>query len=137
MSGLLLDTCALLWSADKGRHAGRLRAILADAWTGGTDLAVSPISAWELGNLVAARRMGFGMAPLAWFEGTVVAARLRVVDLTARILAVSTDLPDLPHRDPADRIIIATAREMGYRVVTRDRRILDYADKGHVMAVAC
>jgi PIN domain nuclease of toxin-antitoxin system len=49
----------------------------------------------------------------------------------------SSDLPDELHRDPADRIIIATAREYGLRLVTRDRKILDYADKGHLMALEC
>lgn len=137
MNGLLLDTCALIWSADTGRHTGNLESLLATAHDSGTDLAVSPISAWEIGNLVASRRMAFGMAPLLWFQTAADRAGLRVVDLTARILAASTDLPDFPNRDPGDRIIIATAREMGYRIVTRDSRILDYADKGHVLALAC
>ncbi len=81
--------------------------------------------------------MALGMSPLVWFETVVLRGRLRVDTLTAGVLVASTTLPDLDHRDPIDRIIIATARELGYRIVTRDRAILDYAEKGHVMALAC
>jgi len=137
LNGLLLDTCALIWSADPGRHAGRLKSVLEEAWESREPLATSAVSAWEIGNLVASRRMAFGLAPLVWFETVVERAALRVTELSARILVAATELPELPHRDPADRIIIATARELGYRIVTRDRRILDYAARGHVMALAC
>jgi PIN domain nuclease of toxin-antitoxin system len=41
------------------------------------------------------------------------------------------------HSDPADRLLIATARDLGVPLVTRDRRILDYAALGHVEAIAC
>jgi PIN domain nuclease of toxin-antitoxin system len=132
-----LDTCALIWSADADERAGKLQLLLSESWAKGGEVAVSPISAWEIGNLAASRRFAFAMAPLTWFESAVDRAGLRVLDLSARVLAAATELPDLPHQDPADRIIIATAREMGYQVVTRDRKILDYADKGHVMAMAC
>ena len=54
-----------------------------------------------------------------------------------RVLIASTDLPWETHSDPADRILIATAREYGLRILTRDRKILDYAAKGHVMALPC
>ena len=63
--------------------------------------------------------------------------RAKLAELGPRVLVASTELPEGMHRDPADRIIVATAREFGLRVVTRDRKILSYAEKGHVMAVAC
>ena len=47
------------------------------------------------------------------------------------------DLPDLAHRDPADRMLIATARRRDLILITRDRAILDYAAAGHVRAIAC
>jgi PIN domain nuclease of toxin-antitoxin system len=137
VSGLLLDTCALIWSADTTGAPAGLRVLLASAWRDDRTLAVSPISAWEIGTLAASGRATFGMSPFAWFQASTSRARLQETDLTAQILIASTDLPHLDHRDPADRIIIATAREFGYRIVTRDRKILDYADKGHVMALAC
>ena len=57
--------------------------------------------------------------------------------LTADILIDSSLLPGEIHGDPADRIIIATARALDLTVVTRDRHILDYAARGHVRALAC
>jgi len=49
----------------------------------------------------------------------------------------SSFLPGSLHRDPADRIIAATAREYGHTVITRDRALLDYARQGHLAAVEC
>lgn len=98
---------------------------------------VSPISAWELGNLVARNRLRFGRPVVAWFDEMAGRGGLKQADLNARVLAASTELPGEMNRDPADRIIVATAREYGMRIVTRDRKILDYAAQGHVMALEC
>ena len=57
--------------------------------------------------------------------------------MTPDRLVNSSNLPGDLHRDPADRIIIATARELGMTILTRDRMILDYAARGHVSAMAC
>ena len=51
------------------------------------------------------------------------------------VLLASSTLPGDLHGDPADRIIVATAREYGLRLVTRDRKVLGYAARGHVMAL--
>ena len=134
---LLLDTCALLWSAGADGRSDRLDGHLQRARAEDLDLWVSPITAWELGNLVDRKRIGLARPVLPWFEEMVARAGLKQTELTARVLAASTELPGDLNRDPADRIIVATAREFGMRLVTRDRRILDYADKGHVMALEC
>ena len=47
------------------------------------------------------------------------------------------ELPELTHRDPTDRMLIATARAHDLTLITRDRAILAYAAAGHVRAVAC
>ena len=53
------------------------------------------------------------------------------------VLVASTTLPGTPPNDPADRIIIATARAFGYVLATRDAKILEYGAQGHVRVVAC
>ena len=58
-------------------------------------------------------------------------------DMPIDVLVASSTMPGTPHGDPADRIIVATAREYGLRIVTRDAKILDYAARGHVLALAC
>ena len=57
--------------------------------------------------------------------------------MSVKILIASSFLPGSPPRGPADRIIAATARECGYQLVTRDSVLLDYAEQGHIQALAC
>lgn len=133
---LLLDTCALIWSTSNG-DAPKLRAHLLAAHESAQPIWISPISAWEIGNLAASGRIGMTRPVLPWFDEVVARAGARLAELGARVLVASTDLPGEVHRDPADRILIATAREFGLRIVTRDRKILDYAALGHVMALEC
>jgi PIN domain nuclease of toxin-antitoxin system len=53
------------------------------------------------------------------------------------VLIASSFLPDIAVKDPADRILVATARELGLTLMTRDRALLAYAEAGHVKAVGC
>jgi PIN domain nuclease of toxin-antitoxin system len=132
---LLLDTCAVIWAAN-GTDTG-VRHRLREARESRAAVWISPITAWEIGTLAAAGRIGMARPVLSWFEEMLVKSGAKLAELGPRVLIASTELPEGIHRDPADRIIVATAREHGLRVVTRDRKILNYAEKGHVMAVAC
>lgn len=62
---------------------------------------------------------------------------IRLAALTAEIAIDTSYLPGAFHSDPADRMVVATARRLGAAVVTRDRKILDYASAGHVAAMVC
>lgn len=135
MAPLLLDTCAVIWAANA--IEAPLRAQLRDAHENRVPVWISPITAWEIGTLAASGRIGIARPVLSWFEEMMTKSGAKLADLGVRVLVASTELPEGMHRDPADRIIVATAREYGLRVVTRDRKILNYAEKGHVMAVAC
>jgi PIN domain nuclease of toxin-antitoxin system len=132
MSDLLLDTCAVLWIAEGADVAPEARkAILS------RNLQVSPISAWEIANLVRRSRIALTVPVKSWFRQTIGKMAAGMPNLTAEILADSCDLPGSPPGDPADRIIIATARENDMTIVTRDRQILDYSRAGHVRALVC
>jgi PIN domain nuclease of toxin-antitoxin system len=98
---------------------------------------VSVITSWEIGLLVARGRLPLSMAPLAWFERLLATPGVREAEMSARILVASSFLPGHPPNDPVDRILLATAREGGYSIVTRDRLMLTYAEEGHAMAIAC
>lgn len=132
MSDLLLDTCALLWLANGNELAPEARAAIAKR-----NLNVSPISAWEVANLVRKSRIAFTLPVANWFRQTTTKMEAATPQLTAEILANSCDLPGSPPADPADRIIIATAREADMTVVTRDKRILDYSRAGYVRSMVC
>jgi PIN domain nuclease of toxin-antitoxin system len=110
---------------------------LNEAADNGLPIYVSVISSWEIGLLVALRRLPLSMDPLAWFERLLEIPGVALTQLSPRILVGSSFLPGKPPKDPMDRIILATAREGGYRLVTRDKHILAYADEGHVMGLAC
>jgi PIN domain nuclease of toxin-antitoxin system len=134
---LLLDTCAALWIAAGDDIAPVARGELFRALQVGEPVYLSPITAWEVGLLSARRRIALGMAPLRWWQRLTAAPGVQLATLTPDVLVAASFLPEFDHRDPGDRIIVATAREHGYRIVTRDRRILAYADSGFCRALAC
>jgi hypothetical protein len=74
--------------------------------------------------------------PAAWFND-LVSLGFELAPLAPSILMASSFLPASDLRDPADRILAATARAMDFRLMTRDQRLLDYAAAGHLAAIAC
>ncbi len=132
MSDLLLDTCAVLWLAQGADMTPGSRTAIADR-----NLNVSPISAWEIANLVRKGRLASTLPVANWFHQTIGKMAAGMPPLSVEILTGSCSLPGSPPDDPADRIIIATARQADMTVVTRDRQILDYARAGHVRTLVC
>lgn len=87
--------------------------------------------------LVAKGRIRSPLSPKAWFDRVLSVGGLKLAPLSTDILADASFLPEPLHGDPADRIIIATARAFDLTIVTRDKLILDYAAQGNVRAIAC
>ncbi|HLZ74232.1 type II toxin-antitoxin system VapC family toxin [Phenylobacterium sp.] len=131
---ILLDTCALIWFANNDilSRAAEDALVAADA----SGVAVSPISAWEIGMLVAKGRLRMTSSPMDWFQ-RVIDLGVALAPLPPAILIASSSLPSDRLRDPADRIIAATARALNYRLMTRDKPLLDFAADGHMTAIAC
>jgi PIN domain nuclease of toxin-antitoxin system len=77
------------------------------------------------------------MPPAKLFDEVVMTDGVQIESLTPHILIESSFLPGRLHRDPADRILVATARSQGLTLVTRDHFILDYAEQGYVSALVC
>lgn len=134
---ILLDTCAVIWTGLNQSMDPNALDEISRAYSLGNDTYVSPITAWELGLLYSRGRLALPTHPMVFFTDVCATPGMRQCALTDRILMESSFLPGSPHTDPADRIMIATARTHGLRIMTRDARILDYADKGHVLALAC
>jgi|SRR6185312_1004031 len=131
---ILLDTCALLWlTAEEEMSPAALEA-LDDAGAG--EVFVSPISAWEVGQLAARGRIRLALEPRDWFQSALEAG-LALAPMPPDVLIASSFLPGEPLRDPADRILAATARAYRYRLMTRDRPLLDLGGAGHLDAIAC
>ncbi len=135
---LLLDTHALIWIVLGS--AMRSTAVDAVAAAGaGRSLYVSAATAWELGIICQKPALAsvFGRSARDWFSKAVEITRANLVPLDADLMLDVGELPQLIHRDPTDRMLIATARANDLILITRDQVILDYAAAGHVRAIAC
>ena len=137
MSPLLLDTNAAIWiMRDEPISRAALDAMNA-ARQSSTDVFVSPITALEVGQLVSRNRLNLGATPTGWFERLLAIPGMRLADLSPDLLISSSFLPGAPPRDPMDRILIATARELAATLVTRDRAIVAYGERGNVRVLMC
>jgi len=137
MNALLLDTCAVIWTGNDNDISESAVNALDESFDQGRPVYVSPFSAWELGILVARDRLRLPKTAGEWFSSYIFESGTTLAELSPDILVASSFLPGTPPNDPADRIIITTAREYDLTIVTRDKRILGYAKAGHVKAMEC
>ena len=135
MNGYLLDTHVWLWiiRTAPDQVSSHFFSDLQD-WRRARSVYLSPFSCWELGLLTAANQLDLDRSIEELWERDTQPLICRIAELTAPILIESTRLPGNLHRDPADRILVATARLNDLTLVTRDWRLLDYAQQGHLRA---
>jgi PIN domain nuclease of toxin-antitoxin system len=133
---VLLDTHALLW-LDSGAPMTRESIAVIDDAAGRGEVLVSPVSAWEVGLLVRKGRIRLDLEPLPWFERFLSLPGVRLTPLAVAAAISSSFLAEPFHGDPADRLLVATARTLPAALITRDAKILNYADAGHLRALAC
>src|SRR3954452_15946440 len=137
MSRLLLDTHAKIWMFEDNSLARTATDAINAAYCDDQALLVSPITAWEIGLLISRNRIDLRTTPERWFRGLLATPGMQLAELSPEILIASSFLPGKPPRDPADRIMLATARDLGLTLVTRDRALLAYGDAGNVGVLAC
>ena len=89
-------------------------------------LGVSVISCWEIAKLVEYKRMLLSVEPNAWIRIALAYRGIHLLSLTPEIAVESTQLPGSFHRDPADQMLVATARVFGISMLTADSKILAY-----------
>ena len=135
MAVFLVDTCAMIWIANGDRLREPASNVLRGAQV--ERLVVSPVSAWEIATLVAKGKMALSISPDIWFRRFCDLPGVGLAEMPPSVLVASANLPGAPPGDPADRILIATAREFGYTLVTRDRKLLEYGRQGHVQVLGC
>ncbi|MCM2471954.1 type II toxin-antitoxin system VapC family toxin [Rhizobium sp. CG5] len=136
-SGLLLDTCAVIWMTHKEFVAAEARDAVIDCQTTGVPVFVSVATAWEMAMLVSRGRIRETKDAKRWYDGFRQDAAVAEQPVTADTFIASCFLPQPIHKDPIDRILIATAREHDLTIITRDRAILSYGAAGHVRVLAC
>lgn len=121
----LLDTHILVtWVSSPDELSAAQRHVL-DAASGSAPAMVSDISLWEIATLVSLGRLALDRPLREWLEMAVAPPLVRRIGISPAVAAAVADLPASFHRDPADRIIVASARIMGAVLLTNDARIRD------------
>ena len=121
----LLDTCAILFIAEKTTDLSVATLGLIDAAPAG-EVFVSAVSVAELACLQEGRRITLKQHWRAWWDALLKRTAWPCLPITAEIMAEAYSLPPPLHRDPADRVLIATARLERLTLVTTDGKIRGY-----------
>lgn len=133
---LILDTHVWIWTVagERSRLSERAVEEIESAARRGR-LGVCAISIWEVAMLEARGRIVLSRPIEDWIREALRAPGMRLLDLSPEIAIESARLPGRGHGDPADRMLIASARVHGGCLATRDEHILTYAAEGHVAAL--
>jgi PIN domain nuclease of toxin-antitoxin system len=135
-ASLLLDTHCWIWMAlgDKARFRPLAIRRIEEAARSGS-LLVSVISVWEIAMLESKGRIRFQKPCLEWVREALETPGLSLAGLTPEIAVDSSRLPGNFHGDPADRILAATARNLGVPLMTRDPKLIEYGRRRLVSVV--
>lgn len=134
----VLDTHVWIWMVEGDRTALSPPAIEAiERASRGGAVRVSAISVWEVAMLEAKGRISLSRPLDDWVHAALRAPGVRLLPLSPEIAIESARLPGAPHGDPADRILMASARHLGGRLATCDRGILEYSAGGQLKVLNC
>ena len=122
----LLDTHTWIWWHMHPQNLSRKVNILIGNTSRYEELLLSAISPWEFSKLLEKGRIGISCDPEGWINAALDLPKLRLVHISPILAYRSTILPQPFHNDPADQIIVATAREENATVLTKDKNILEY-----------
>ncbi len=121
----LLDTHILLWWFSEEPRLSKNQLAALEGASDQEPLSVSDISLWEIAMLESLGRIVLRGNLRDWLEVAVAPPLVRRLGISPSVAATVASLPDSFHRDPADRIIVATAMVHGASLLTADRRIID------------
>lgn len=121
----LLDTHVLIWRFEDAGRLSTEQIRIFNRASPDSPLAVSGISLWEIAMLHARGRIEFSIPLRDWLQKAVAPPLVRLVGISPAIAAEVAALPSSFHGDPADRILVATARTLGAKLLTQDRRIVE------------
>ena len=133
-TAVVLDTHALVWLLQGSDRLGPGARALIEAAAKGDGAFVAAITAWEIAMLVAKGRLALDREVGEWLDAALALPGLWLAPLDPQVAVDSTRLPGQPHGDPADRMIVATARRHTATLITDDAQVLAYSAAGHVKA---
>jgi PIN domain nuclease of toxin-antitoxin system len=122
----LLDTHVWIWwNINSQQLSEKIINLISDA-EADFELLLSAISPWEFSKLLEKGRISISCDPEEWILSALDIPRMRLVPITPKIAYRSTILPGIFHEDPADQIIVATARDENATILTKDKKISSY-----------
>ncbi|MCY3821443.1 MAG: type II toxin-antitoxin system VapC family toxin [Gammaproteobacteria bacterium] len=121
----LLDTHVLIWWLNDRMQLSTRQREVVEAATPDAPVFVSEISLWEVAMLASLDRIRLALPLREWLDKAVAPPLVRRQGISPAVATEIAALPDSFHRDPADRILVATARVLGATLLTNDRRIVD------------
>jgi PIN domain nuclease of toxin-antitoxin system len=120
---VLLDTHAVLWwQGDTAELSAKARRAIDEA----SARLVSPVTFWEITMLIEKGRVALDRSTAAWVNDFLAGDRIGIAELTPAAAVAAGELADF-HGDPADRMIVASALATGSALITKDRKIRDWA----------
>ena len=124
---IILDTHVLLWwVSGSDSLSAAANKVIKSTLTKGSEIIISSISAWEISMLISRGRLILSMDVESWLDEVAQIDGVRFVSVDNEIGIKSTALPGEFHKDPADRMIVATARKLAIPLVTADEKIIKY-----------
>lgn len=125
MNKILLDTHVLIWYVN-GNEINKKTQKIIDSAIQNHSIYLAAISLWEISMLSAKQRIILEMPCLEWINRASDELQLQIAPITPSIAVESCNLPKNFHGDPADRLIVATARTEGMSLITSDSNILQF-----------
>ena len=135
MKGLLLDTHIWIWLS-MGVNLTPTQVNLIKNYAVEASLYLSSISIWELAMLDAKKRITINTPINEWIKNSIKNSKIQTINLEQQIAVESCNLPGNFHADPADRIIVATARVHELSLISRDKNIIKYGAKNYLRVIA-
>jgi len=136
MMPLLLDTHILIWLMEGNtRLPMQVREQIAAAALI-DEVIISAITPWEIAMLVSKKKLSLQMDVQEWIDAALALPGIRLEPLAPAIAVASTRLPWEMHGDPADRILVATARHISAMLITADEQLVRYGAEGNLRVLA-
>lgn len=132
---ILLDTNAFLWMVSGESLLGPKSTEAIERASQEGAIRISAITPWEISMLAEKGKINLEMDTLAWFHTALDQAKVDLEPISLLIAVEAGRLPRAIHGNPADRIIIATARSLDWPLLTTDRKILAHAKQGFLEAI--
>lgn len=123
---IIIDTHVLIWWVNNSDSLSKKARAVIKKNLSDSEIIISSISAWEISMLIEKGRLVLSMDIEAWLDEVSQIEGVRFLPVDNEIAIKSTSLPGCFHKDPADRMIVATARKLAVSLVTADEKIIAY-----------